>query len=91
MSLKTHRRILRVEELAGNEVDIVLEKITSSLPAGVSVTIHDEKTEPLSEELLRLLVGGKRLSGVNEYSGVNPLLHRWISVNFENRIKHPLQ
>ena len=52
--------------------------------------MHDDKTEPLSEELLRLLKGGEKSGFVDRYSGVNPLLHRWINLNFNSVIKDPL-
>ena len=89
--LKTHRRIVRVSEIPGLEVGIMLEAIKRSVPPGATLTVHDEKTEPLSEELLRLLKGGKQMDNVDEWTGVNPLLHRWINANFNSQIKDPME
>ena len=84
--LKTHRRIIRISDVPGTEVDIVLDTVNRTIPPGAKMTVHDDKTEPLSEELLRLLKGGQKMQNVNKFTGVNPVLHRWINVNFESKI-----
>lgn len=89
--LKTHRRIVRISDIPGTELSIMLDAVYRSVPPGAHLTVHDEKTEPLSEELLRLLKGGKKMSNVDSWTGVNPLLHRWINANFDPKIKDPIE
>ena len=57
------------------------------VPNGAKLIIHDEKTEPLSDELLRLLKGGDKTAGVDKHTGVNPLLHRWLKQGVDDRLK----
>ena len=89
--LKTHRRIIRISEVPGTEVDIVLDTVKRTVPPGAKLTVHDDKTEPLSDELLRLLKGGEKLPNVDKFTGVNPVLHRWINMNFQTKINDPVE
>ena len=78
IELKTHGRILRIAEVPGTMVDVLLDHVSRAVPAGAELTVYDERTDPLDEELLVLLKGKRVGRNVDRWTGINPELHRWL-------------